>query len=96
VAGELLKELFETLELAHEFIPGQLVRWKKGLKNRRLPKEGEPAVVVAVLADPVLNQLAEPGSAYFREPLDIILGLLDSDGDFLTFYFDKRRFEPFS
>ena len=35
------------------------------------------------------------GSSYFREPLDIVLGIVDEEGDFLVFYLDSRRFEPF-
>jgi hypothetical protein len=77
------------------FQVGQLVKWKKGLQNRKLPKEYQPAIVVAVLDNPVLNDEKETGSTYFREPLDIVLGMTtDEGGSFITFYYDKRRFEP--
>ena len=36
----------------------------------------------------------DSGSPYFREPLDIVLGFVDGDGDFITYHFDSRRFAP--
>jgi len=36
----------------------------------------------------------DSGSPYFREPLDIVLGFLNGDGDFITYHFDSRRFAP--
>lgn len=79
----------------HTFSAGQLVRWKHGLRNKRLPLDNQPAVVVELLKEPVVNQEVGPGSPYFREPLDIVLGVLDEDGDFLLFHHDSRRFMPF-
>ena len=48
----------------------------------------------------VLQKLActekdDASTPYYREPLDVVLGLTDEDGDFLCFHFDSRRFEPF-
>ncbi len=77
------------------FQVGQLVKWKKGLQNRKYPKKYQPAIVVAVLDSPVLSEDKETGSTYFREPLDIVLGMTTEEGGpFMTFYYDKRRFEP--
>ena len=44
-----LKELMERLDQFHNFTEGQIVKWKRGLKNRRFPDYGEPAIVTAVL-----------------------------------------------
>jgi len=80
----------------HVFAKNQLVKWKKGLKNRKLPKENQPAVVIDVLSPPLISE-AESGTPYFREPLDILLGFIDErDGDFLVFHYDSRRFEPYT
>ena len=68
------------------------------MKNRRKPYVGQPAVVMESLKTPREDTSPSDSSAatpYFHEPLDLILGLLDSDGDFLVFHFDSRRFEPF-
>jgi hypothetical protein len=74
---------------------GQLVKWKKPLKNRKLPYENQPAIVVAVLDEPITEGKEESGSPYFREPLDIVLGMLVDENTFLTFYYDSRRFEAY-
>lgn len=78
----------------HTFKVGDIVRWKEGLKNRKVPNEKLPAIVVEVLDKPIYDEKAEVGSTYFREPLDIILGMIIK-GDLITFHYDSRRFEPF-
>jgi hypothetical protein len=75
------------------FQPGEFVRWKEGLKTKRRPLEGEPAVVIEVLKEPIYDPKDEVGSTYFREPLDLILGVLGDEGELISYYFDKRRFE---
>jgi hypothetical protein len=93
----VLRERFALLTRPHRFSPGDLVTWKPGLRNRRIPRYGEPAVVVSVLESPVTDSDQESGSTYFREPLDLVLGVIwDGErgrGDFVTFHFDGRRFE---
>lgn len=85
------KALLQT----HRFMPGSLVRWKSGLRNRTRPEYDEPAVVVEVLDRPVLDKETDSGSPYFQEPLDLLLGIIDEEGDFVIFHYDRRRFEPF-
>jgi hypothetical protein len=81
----------------HEFKVGDLVKWKEGLKNKKRPYSNQPAIVVQLLEKPLINRFGEEaGSPYYREPLDIILGLFDDDDEFLMFYYDKRRFELYS
>ena len=98
--AQALTERFETFNTRHTFKPGDLVCWKPGMRNRRFPREGKPAVVLEVLDTPCLDSEAETGSTYFREPLDIKLGLFLEDGehrgDFLCWHFDSRRFAPWS
>ena len=73
--------------------PADIVYWKKGLRNKRLPKATQPAIVVELPEKTVHDEDKDPGSAYFREPLDVILGFIDEeDGDFILFHFDSRRF----
>ena len=75
-----------------ELKAGDIVCWKKGLKNRRFPRQGEPAIVIELVKD-VVSTKDDSGSPYFREPLDIILGFIDPDGDFVMYHFDSRRFQ---
>lgn len=82
--------------LNKEFLEvGQIVKWKENLKNRKLPHKNQPAIVIAILDQPVITTDEEAGSPYFLETLDIILGLIVENGTFLTFYYDSRRFEPY-
>lgn len=92
-----LKQRFEKLNTPHRFKPGDLVRWKPGFQNRLYPRPDKIAIVLEVLPEPIFDSEKDSSSAYFREPLDIVLGLfLDSGahrGDFLNWHFDSRRFE---
>ena len=76
------------------FRPGQIVQWKPGMKNRNKPAYAEPVIVMEVLNPPVFDTSKEiAGSNLFRDPLTLVLGLHDTDGDFLLFHYDGRRFE---
>jgi hypothetical protein len=90
-----LRKVYQKLLEPNEFKVGELVKWKDGLKNKKRPYPNQPAIVVQLLEKPdQVNE--EAGSPYYREPLDIILGLFDDDDEFLMYYYDKRRFEPYS
>lgn len=95
-----LRERFKQWRQPHRFAPGDLVMWKPGLINRRVPRIGQPAIVLEVLAEPVFDSERDSGSHYFREPLDLVLGLFLNEGshrgEFLNWYFDSRRFQPWT
>lgn len=91
IAAEL-KERYNALTgIKHEFEAGQLVQFKKGFQNG---KYAGPFVVTEILDEPIIA-----GDNYchadFRRPLDMVAGVIDSDGDFLEFHFDSRRLEPY-
>ena len=100
---ESVKKLFTTREeklkacaakiiKKEAFAPGDLVIWKDGMKNRRFPAYGEAVVVTQVLDEPVFDSTdRSAGTPAFREPLDVVIGWLDSDGDFVEFHLDGRR-----
>lgn len=89
-----LKAAFSAFKTINQFIPGQLVRWKSMLKNRKRPDYGEPIVVVDVLKYPVNDKANHSGSPYYREPLDLIVGQLDKEEGFVLWHVDSRRMEP--
>lgn len=86
---ETLKEAFRIFSEENTFKPGDLVEWKgPNMKNRRAVG---PFVVVKVLDEPVFDE-HDSGSPMFREPLDIVCGICDSnDGEFMCFHMDSRR-----
>lgn len=93
----LLERYHQLAQVQYDLQPGTIVTWKPGLKNRRWPRIGVPAVVVQKLDPPVYDS-DEPGSTYFREPLDLILGLFvdnsEHRGDFLVFHANSKRYQP--
>lgn len=90
-----LKATHSTLLKKEIFEVGQIVKWKKDLKNKRLPYMNQPAIVVSVLDEPIISKEEESSSPYFLETLDIILGIIIDEDTFLTFYYDSRRFEAY-
>ncbi len=94
-AAELLRKRYAEFSETYNFRPGDLVQWKQGLKNKKRPRYGQPAVVIELLKNPIYDTSENPGSPYFREPLDIVLGLINESGNFVMYHYDKRRFKPF-
>lgn len=88
-----LRDLRERLMKPTDFSEGDIVVWKEGLKNRRMPNYGQRAIVISRLDEPVFDNNGESGSPYFREPLDLVIGFFDADDDFILFYYDSRRFQ---
>lgn len=95
VRSKDLSSRFHNYRTSHQFHEGQIVKWKSGLKNKRIPEENEPAIVVHILTNPVVDPAQASDSPYFNEPLNIVLGVLDGDGDFAMWHFDSARFEPY-
>ena len=87
---QTLKQAFETFNQKNTFKPGDIVEWKPGMKHKR--SEG-PFIVIEALDEPIVDAVGDPGLAYFREPLDLIIGTF-FDGDFVTFHYDSRRMQP--
>jgi len=65
-------------------------------RNGCLKRKNQPAVVMEVLEQTLIQSEQDTGSTYFREPLNIALGLIDRDGILISFHYDSRRFEPYS
>ncbi len=92
---EELNKIAASYMAGQTFSLGDLVTWKPGLRNRKMPDYGEPMVVVEVLEASVHDETADSGSPYFREPLNVRCLLIDDDGDALIFHYDSRRLMPY-
>jgi len=88
----LLRDRFRDLNQVEHFEVGDIVTWKEGLRNKKHPEFGSPAIVVKVLDEPIHDVASGAGSPYFNEPLGIVIGVIDDDGDFICFHNDPRRF----
>lgn len=95
-----LRERFHGLTAPNLFKAGDVVAWKPGLRNRHWPSYGKPAIVVDVLDPPVFDAEKDSGNPYFREPLDIALGVFIEDGphrgDFMVWHVDGRRLQTWT
>jgi hypothetical protein len=99
--GEDLKKLQQRLQKPTVFSVGDLVVWKEGLKNRRVPEVGVPGVVTRIFEPPMCapTESMSSGNPEFGEPLSLVIGLQvengDKEGAFTEMFCDGRRFEHF-
>ncbi len=94
--AEKLNTAYQIFYRNYEFEEGQLVEWKEGMKNKFRPRLREPAVVIEILKNPEFDKERDSGSPYFREPLNMIIGVIEEkEGTLLCFHVDKRRFKSF-
>lgn len=88
--------LAEEFDKTHIFFKGQFVKFKsEGLKDIGNWKYGEPAIVRKILDSPVTYSKKDASMQFFNEVLNIIIGFYDDDGDYLEYYVNSKRFEPF-
>lgn len=84
-----------TAQTAHKV--GDIVVWKKGLKNLSNPGYDRPALVMEVLKEPILasSKDIQPNefNPHYLEPLTIKILVAVDDRSVLEFYVDGRRFE---
>lgn len=73
-----------------KFEVGDVVKFKEGLRNRRLPDNQSSAIVIEVLDTPIANTEESSGSNGFNEPLDVKCSI-EIDGHLEMFYYDSAR-----
>lgn len=92
---QLLKQCKNLISTKQSFKVGDIVEWKPNLKNRAMPEYDDPMIILEILETPIFDTEDGPSSTYFNEPLDIVAGIIAEDEEFVTFYFDSRRFQKF-
>lgn len=94
-AIQVLKRSYETYISNESLSTGDVVSWKPGMRNRTLPNYRQPAIVIEKLQYPIFDESQNAGSQYFHEPLDLRVGFLDDNNQFVIYFYDSRRFEKF-
>lgn len=89
------KRLLALLHVKHEFKAGDVVVWKKGLKDRKFPDYDEPALITEVMDPPIFDNERDTGEPYFMIPLSIKIGRTIPGRGFCEYCLDGRRFEPY-
>ena len=84
---------FSSYQEGHSFKPGDLVTWKVGLRNRLHPSTNQPAVVMAVFPT-ILSKHKVSNTILSFVPVDIEIGIIDIDDEFMVFAVDSQRFQP--
>lgn len=95
---KVLEEAYKLYTEEHTFKPGDFVVWKSDLlKNHSFLGNDRCGVVTRVLDEPVYDNVQkDAGSQNFREPLDIVVGMIDpEDAEFSEVYLDSRRMKPY-
>jgi len=92
---EEAKKYVDLYREAESFVPGDLVVWKEGMKNKLLPDYGEPIVVLEIF--PLVRGDAD-GSVYGCEPLNMRCLVLKNhdNGTFMEFAYDSNRFTMYN
>ena len=90
VGKDRLREIALNFLEREEFEVGDFVTLKDFCSLYKNPPPGCVAVVVAL--HPGATDESQPsGTPFYRAPLDVEIGFLDSDGDFQTSRMDGRR-----
>lgn len=90
-----LRDRLSSYHVEHDLRPGDLVTWKRGLRNKTLPAVSGVGIVVDLLPKPLRDEDEDADSSYFNENLDIRIGVFSPSGEFTVYHYDKRRFEPY-
>lgn len=88
------RELIELYNNTPYFMPGDVVQWKPGFRNRAVPDYDEPMVVFDKLEVPItMPEGMQVTMAGYADRNDLIGAFKDpNDGEILLFLFDSRRF----
>lgn len=90
-----LLELADRFMQKHEYREGDVVKWKPGLQMMSLPAVNQPAVVLELLDEPVIDHEAELGDPARSIRCDMMIGFMVDDQRMVTTLADSRRFDPF-
>ncbi len=92
----MLREYAAMMNTPSDFNEGDLVTWKcEALLNRKHPKQGDPAIVMRILDQPVTDSWISSGRADFMEALDTVIGFIEADGRFCELHIDGRRLKKY-
>lgn len=89
-----LRKYGDLYMITHGLKPGMLVTWKKGLRNRNWPFDGQPAYLVDILVDNVSPE-TDSGDPRYMEPLTARILLKTPCDDFEIYTVDLQRLQPY-
>lgn len=97
--ADYLDNLTEAVDLymqSQTFSAGDVVSWKRGLRNKAFPHYGRPAVVIRYLTEEerrAINAAMLFGGSVDAYLDDILIGFLDGDEDLSIMRVDSHRLD---
>jgi hypothetical protein len=90
IEGDLLREALDTFSGQYDFKPGMIIAGCSLLR-----KSGNRFFLILELRDdqPLFDIEARHGTSGYEMLLDMLVGKADEDGDLISLWVDRRRFE---
>lgn len=91
----MLHEAYNWFVTPYTLTPGMIVTQKPHCATKKALRDGQPGIVVEVLDPPILTDKEDSGTPFYREPLDVVIGVVWG-GNFVCFHYDSRRLMPWA
>ena len=88
-----LKQRAESFINKPLFKVGDIITWKAGMRNKTIPDIGIPGIVLNIFYPVLIDEDREVTSTYYNDILDIQVGFISKEDEFIVFAQDSRRFE---
>ncbi len=95
IQARLLLDAFAEHQTVHKLQPGQLVQHKPALRGQfRYPCKDTPGIVCQVFDEPLHHPSIDWKHPLFGRGADVLLLVIDSDGEIMTTLHNSRFLEP--
>lgn len=95
IASEALRNAYDLINKPRDFEVGDLVTWKDPcMKNASLPKDCNSFAIVVRFEGPTRGSDSVGGNQY-SDFKDMVIGVIDEDGDYSEFTAASRRMKKF-
>ena len=95
IAIDTLRHAFDLINQPRDFEVGDLVTWKDHcMRNSSMPKDCNSFGIVVRFEEPVRGSDVV-GSNQYCDHKDMVIGMMDGDGDYSEFMAASRRMKKF-
>ena len=95
IKGKILREAFDLMNQPRDFEVGDFVTWKdQTMKNASLPKDCNDFGICVRFEEPT-RASDNVGSNQYCDHKDMVLGIIDEDGEYSEFMTASRRMKKF-
>lgn len=95
IASETLRKAFDLINQPRDFEVGDFITWKdQCMKNASLPKDCNSFGIVVRFEEPIRGG-DNIGGNHYADLKDMVIGVIDEDGDYSEFMAPSRRMKKF-